>query len=114
MSTVLPSTLPCRLVRYCSFAPLAVAYGVFFGSIWVLSSVMSPVRLAAVSVLSVVLLVAWLVTTNGLWTHGATHRHSSRLERGMAESREARAQGGHRAATRPSTDPFHDGHLRTV
>ncbi|MDG3548621.1 hypothetical protein P8R50_12225, partial [Methanobacterium formicicum] len=35
-------------------ASAAGAYGVFFGSIWVLSSVMSPGRLAAVSVLSVV------------------------------------------------------------
>ena len=75
-----PLLMPRDMTFTIASASAAGAYGVFFGSIWVLSSVMSPVRLAAVSVLSVVLLVAWLVTTNGLWTHGATHRHSSRLD----------------------------------
>jgi len=75
-----PLLMPRDMTFTIASASAAGAYGVFFGSIWVLSSVMSPGRLAAVSVLSVVLLVAWLVTTNGLWTHGAAHRHSSRLD----------------------------------
>jgi len=75
-----PLLMPRDMTFTIASASAAGAYGVFFGSIWVLSSVMSPVRLAAVSVLSVVLLMAWLVTTNGLWTRGAAHRHSSRLD----------------------------------
>ncbi|KWW40535.1 hypothetical protein AU359_01131 [Micrococcus luteus] len=75
-----PLLMPRDMTFTIASASAAGAYGVFFGSIWVLSSVMSPGRLAAVSVLSVVLLVAWLVTTNGLWTHGAAHQHSSRLD----------------------------------
>lgn len=75
---------PLRMPRDMTFtiasASAAGAYGVFFGSIWVLSSVMSPWRLAAVTVLSIVLLVGWLIATNGLWTRGSRHRHSSRLD----------------------------------
>ena len=75
---------PLRMPRDMTFtiasASAAGAYGVFFGSIWVLSSVMSPLRLAAVTVLSIALLVAWLIATNGLWTSGTVRRHSSRLD----------------------------------
>lgn len=75
---------PLRMPRDMTFtiasASAAGAYGVFFGSIWVLSSVMSTWRLAAVTVLSIVLLVGWLISTNGLWTRGTVRRHSSRLD----------------------------------
>lgn len=75
-----PLRMPRDMTWSIAAASAAGAYGVFFGSIWVLSSVMSLWRLAVVMVLAILLLVVWLIVTNGLWTRGTRHRHSSRLD----------------------------------
>lgn len=68
---------PLRLARGMKWAVASAgaagAYGVFFGSIWTLSSQMGLLRLAAVTVLAVVMLVLWLILTNGLWVRGGRH-----------------------------------------
>lgn len=49
-------------------AAVAVAsFGLFFSTIWNLSEVMSPWRLALVTVLALTVLVGWLIVDNDLW-----------------------------------------------
>lgn len=75
---------PLRMPRSMSWtlasAGAVGAYGVFFGSIWVLSNEMSLARLTAVMLVSLALLVLWLTTANGLWTRSAGSRVRAGLD----------------------------------
>lgn len=51
-------------------AAAAASFGVFFSSIWAMANALSPWRLAAISVLSIVLASTWLIVNNRLWEHG--------------------------------------------
>ncbi|XNZ00705.1 hypothetical protein ACL90Y_01450 [Micrococcus luteus] len=63
-----PMRMPLSMSWTLASAGAVGAYGVFFGSIWVLSNQMSVVRLTAVMVVALVLLVVWLISANGMWT----------------------------------------------
>lgn len=75
---------PLRMPRSMSWtlasAGAVGAYGVFFGSIWVLSNEMSVARLTAVMLVSLALLVVWLITANGMWTRSAGSRGRAGLD----------------------------------
>ncbi|QZY52095.1 hypothetical protein [Leucobacter tenebrionis] len=48
-------------------AAAAGAFGIFYNSIWQMSAVLSPARLAVISVLAICVIVAWLLIGNRLW-----------------------------------------------
>ncbi|WP_431859869.1 hypothetical protein [Micrococcus terreus] len=63
-----PGRLPLAMTKSGAAAAAAGAYGVFYGSIWVLSDVIVLPRQIFVTVLAIALMTAWLIATNGLWT----------------------------------------------
>jgi len=63
-----PMRMPLSMSWALASAGAVGAYGVFFGSIWVLSNQMSVARLTAVMAVALVLLVVWLITANGMWS----------------------------------------------
>ncbi|WP_419221882.1 hypothetical protein [Gordonia sp. CPCC 206044] len=48
-------------------AAAAASFGVFFSSIWSMANALSPVRLVAISILSMLLASMWLIVNNRLW-----------------------------------------------
>ena len=72
-----PGRLPLAMTKSGAAAAAAGAYGVFYGSIWVLSDVIVLPRQIFVTVLAIALMTAWLIATNGLWTR-ATKREGGR------------------------------------
>lgn len=63
-----PGRLPLAMTKSGAAAAAAGAYGVFYGSIWVLSDVIVLQRQIFVTLLAIGLMTAWLIATNGLWT----------------------------------------------
>lgn len=63
-----PGRLPLAMTKSGAAAAAAGAYGVFYGSIWVLSDVIVMQRQIFVTLLAITLMIAWLIATNGLWT----------------------------------------------
>lgn len=84
LSGMVAANRPLRMPRSMSWtlasAGAVGAYGVFFGSIWVLSNEMSVGRLTAVMLVSLALLVVWLITANGMWTRSAGSRGRAGLD----------------------------------
>lgn len=72
-----PGRLPLAMTKSGAAAAAAGAYGVFYGSIWVLSDVIVLPRQVFVTLLAIALMTAWLIATNGLWTR-ATKREGGR------------------------------------
>ena len=62
---------PWRIVPGLSSAMAAAAatgaFGVFYTSIWSMADYLSPLRLAAVSLLSITIMTIWLISYNNLW-----------------------------------------------
>ncbi|WP_024355953.1 hypothetical protein [Leucobacter chironomi] len=62
---------PWRIVPKLSSALAAAAaagaFGVFYNSIWQMSAVLSPLRLAVISGLAIIVIVGWLLIGNRLW-----------------------------------------------
>lgn len=63
-----PGRLPLAMTKSGAAAAAAGAYGVFYGSIWVLSDVIVLQRQIFVTLLAIALMTGWLIATNGLWT----------------------------------------------
>ncbi|QXQ11960.1 hypothetical protein KUF55_08915 [Paeniglutamicibacter sp. Y32M11] len=65
------SNRPWRLVPSLSTAMAAAvatgAFGVFYTSIWSMADFLPPLRLALISIMSVLIMGSWLVLHNGLW-----------------------------------------------
>ncbi|GAC53538.1 hypothetical protein [Gordonia amicalis] len=61
-------------------AAAAASFGVFFSTIWSMANALSPWRLAAISILSMVLATLWLIVNNRLWERTTdTYRPRARL-----------------------------------
>ncbi|MEO9329392.1 hypothetical protein [Gordonia aurantiaca] len=61
-------------------AAAAASFGVFFSTIWSMANALSSWRLAAITVLSIVLASLWLIVNNRLWErHTTTPRTRARL-----------------------------------
>ena len=61
-------------------AAAAASFGVFFSTIWSMANALSPWRLAAISILSMVLAALWLIVNNRLWERTTdTYRPRARL-----------------------------------
>ncbi|MEC5201113.1 membrane protein DedA with SNARE-associated domain [Arthrobacter sp. PL16] len=62
---------PWRIVPDLSSAMAAAtatgAFGVFYTSIWSMADYLSPLRLASISLLSIIIMTIWLITYNNLW-----------------------------------------------
>ena len=84
LSGMVAANRPLQMPRSMSWtlasAGAVGAYGIFFGSIWVLSNEMSIARLTAVMLVSLALLVVWLITANGMWTGSAGSRGRAGLD----------------------------------
>jgi hypothetical protein len=63
-----PARLPRVMKTSAAAASAAGAYGVFFGSIWVLADSMALQRQVLLTLLALGALTSWLIATNGLWT----------------------------------------------
>lgn len=61
-------------------AAAAASFGIFFSTIWSMANALSPWRLAAISILSMILASLWLIVNNRLWQRTAdTPRQRARL-----------------------------------
>ena len=84
LSGMVAANRPLQMPRSMSWtlasAGAVGAYGIFFGSIWVLSNEMSIARLTAVMLVSLALLVVWLITANGMWAPSAGNRGRAGLD----------------------------------
>lgn len=73
------SNRPWRLVPELSSAMAAAlatgAFGIFYTSIWSMADFLPPLRLALISLLSVMIMGSWLVLHNGLWERPVGSRH---------------------------------------
>jgi hypothetical protein len=71
LSGMLGQNRPWRLVTGLSSATAAAAatsaFGIFYASIWQMADALPVWRLLVVTFLAIVVMVAWLVTSNGLW-----------------------------------------------
>ncbi|MCF8610554.1 hypothetical protein L5G28_10365 [Gordonia sp. HY285] len=66
-----PGRMLGALTGCTAFGFASGAFGVFYGSVWQIADALSLARLGAISLVVVAALVAWLIVSNGLWTHSS-------------------------------------------
>lgn len=66
-----PWRMPLVMTTTMAAASAVGAYGVFYGSIWVLSDAAGGIRQLTVSVMAVAAMTSWLILSNGLWVRSA-------------------------------------------
>lgn len=59
-------TIP-KLSSAMSAAAAAGAFGIFYSSIWQMAATLSPLRLAIITVVSILVMTTWLILRNRLW-----------------------------------------------
>src|SRR5690625_5801804 len=69
-----PSHMPATLTNSIALGAAAGAFGIFYGSIWDLSSALSPVRLLFISLIVTMLMGFWLILKNSLWAPARNFR----------------------------------------
>lgn len=76
------SNRPWRILPSLSSAMAAAiatgAFGVFYTSIWSMADYLSPLRLASISLLSIMIMTVWLITYNNLWERPLGERRTER------------------------------------
>ena len=68
-------TVP-RLSSALAAAAAAGAFGIFYNSIWQMASYLSSWRLLLFTFLAIIILMGWLVLSNGLWDRTAQTRYA--------------------------------------
>lgn len=66
-------TIP-KLSSAMSAAAAAGAFGIFYSSIWQMAATLSPVRLAVITVVSILVMTTWLILRNRLWDRPLNER----------------------------------------
>lgn len=69
-----PSHMLAALTNSIALGAAAGAFGIFYGSIWDLSSALSPVRLLFISLIVTMLMGFWLILENSLWAPARNFR----------------------------------------
>jgi len=69
-----PSHMLAALTNSIALGAAAGAFGIFYGSIWDLSSALSPVRLLFISLIVTMLMGFWLILKNSLWAPARNFR----------------------------------------
>lgn len=73
-------TLP-KLTGALAAAAATSAFGIFYSTIWQMADALPTLRLGAIALTVILLMVSWLIVSNGLWNRG--RRYGSRTEAAM-------------------------------